>query len=130
MEKPKDTIKTHPIATVLVLLLLGSTAWLVYDLLFDSPEIHEGIIVSMEYIPGKMQSGQYHMGSRSRPQLISSTARDRWLATVKMNNGDFAKVDCKRHHFENKKVGAVLRFKEFGGGSLGIQYFSHSEEEQ
>lgn len=128
MEKAKS-IKTHPASWLVVILIVGIVSWFVYDLLFAQPEIHEGIIVSMEHIPGKMQSGQYHLGSRSRPQLVSSQARDKWIATVKMKDGNLVKVNCKLHHFENKKIGGVLRFKSFSGGSLGIQYFAHNDEQ-
>ncbi|MEQ9415208.1 MAG: hypothetical protein RIF39_15340 [Cyclobacteriaceae bacterium] len=122
-------IQTHPASWVIIITLVGGVSWFVSDLLFDKSEIHEGIIVSMEHIPGKMQTGQYHMGSKSRPQLVTSQARDRWIATVKMDDGNLVKVNCKVHHFENKEVGGVLRFKSFEGGSLGVQYFAHNEEE-
>ena len=129
MEKAKF-IKIHPASWLLVILIAGIVSWFVYDLLFAQPEIHEGIIVSMEYIPGKMQSGQYHLGSRSRPKLISSKAHDKWVATVQMNDGKLVQVNCKIHHFENKKIGEVLKFKSFTGGSLGIQYFAHNDEQE
>jgi hypothetical protein len=112
----------------LALGLLFAVSWMVYDLLFDKPLVHEGVIVKMDHIPGKVQSGQYHLGSRSRPQLISATSRDLWVATVKMEDGTLTKVDCKKHHFDNKEIGSVLRFKEFPGGSLEIKYFSHNDE--
>ncbi|HCM75399.1 MAG TPA: hypothetical protein DIS90_03390 [Cytophagales bacterium] len=128
METTPKKIKTHPLTWLLIIAIAVATVWIVYDILFDKPEFHEGVIVSMEYIPGKMQSGQYHMGSRSRPQLISSQARDRWIATVKMDDGNIFKVNCKLHHFENKQVGDVLRFKSYNGGSLGIHYFAHNDE--
>lgn len=128
MTKQKWTSKTlFPYFIVFALIL--TTSWIVYDLLFDKPEVHEGIIVRMEHIPGKLQSGVYHLGSKSRPQLISASSRDRWVATVKMEDGSMAMVDCKKHHFDNKEVGHALRFKEFPGGSLEIQYFSHNDEE-
>jgi hypothetical protein len=130
MPNPRETIKTHPIAFVVVIAVLLSTSWPVFDLLFHKPEIHEGVVVKMEYFPGKMQSGQYRLGSKSRPQITSANSRDRWIATVRMKNGELVEVDCKLHHFENKKEGDLLRFKEFPGGSLEIKYFAHSEEEQ
>lgn len=128
MEKAKS-IKTHPVSWLAIIVLIGCVSWFVSDLLFDKPIIHEGIIISMDHLPGKMQSGQYHMGSRSRPQLVTSQARDRWIATVQMSDGSIVTVNCKLHHFENKKVGGVLRFKSFEGGSFGIQYFAHNDEE-
>lgn len=120
---------TSVLPNVVVFTLLLGASWVVYDLLFDKPEIHEGTIVKMEHIPGKMQSGTYHLGSKSRPQLISASSRDRWVASVQMSDGQLVKVDCKKHHFKNKEVGHTLRFKEFTGGSLEIQYFSHNDEE-
>ncbi len=130
MVNPKQTIKTHPIAFLAVIAVVLLTAWFVADLLFHQPEIHEGVIVTMEFVPGKMQSGQYRLGTKSRPQMATASARDQLIATVKMKNGELVKVDCKLHHFENKKEGDLLRFKEFPGGSLEIKYFAHSEEDQ
>lgn len=128
MEHTKKNLNSVLLYAVVFILLLGTT-WVVYDLLFSKPEIHEGTIVKMEHIPGKIQSGQYHLGSKSRPQLISATSRDRWVATVQMSDGRLVKVDCKKHHFDNKEIGHSLRFKEFTGGSLEIKYFSHNDEE-
>jgi hypothetical protein len=130
MVNPKKAIKTHPLAFVVVIAILLITSWVVFDLLFHKPEIHEGVILKMEYVPGKMQSGQYRLGSRSRPQMAAANAKDQWIATVRMKNGELVKVDCKLHHFENKKEGDSLRFKEFKGGTLEINYFAHSEEDQ
>lgn len=112
----------------LVFTLFAVTSWVVYDLLFDKPTIHEGTIVKMEHLAGKHQTGVYHLGSKSRPQLISASSRDRWIATVQLENGSVAKVDCKKHHFENKQIGQKLRFKEFPGGTLEIKYFAHNDE--
>lgn len=117
------------LALILGVILLGFTSWLVYDLLFDKPIIHKGTIVKMEFLPGKVQSGVYRMGSRARPQLISSKSHDRWIAVVRMQNGDTVLVECKKHHFENKEVGHDMEFKEFKGGTLEIKYFAHSEEQ-
>lgn len=128
MAETKNTLRTLlPYLGIIVLIVISS--WIVYDLMFDQPVVHEGVIVKMEHVPGKMQSGLYHLGSKSRPQLISASSRDRWIATVKMEDGSLAKVDCKKHHFDNKEIGSVLRFKEFPGGSLEIKYFSHNDEE-
>lgn len=120
---------TSIVSYTLILVIVLITTWVVYDLLFDKPEVHEGTIVKMEYVPGKPQSGVYHLGSKSRPQLISASSRDRWVATVELADGSLAQVDCKKHHFDNKEVGSTLRFKEFPGGSLEIKYFSHYDEE-
>lgn len=130
MENPENAIKTHPLAWVVVVAVLLSTSLFVFDLLFHQPEFHEGLIVKMGYFPPKMQSGQYRLGSKSRPQMGTANMRDRWIATVRMKDGELIEVDCKLHHFENKKQGDLLRFKEFPGGSLEIKYFAHSEEEQ
>ncbi|MEQ8359561.1 MAG: hypothetical protein RH860_08740 [Cytophagales bacterium] len=124
----KPNLKSQLFPTFVVILVLAASVWFVADLLFDQPEIHEGVIVEMEFVPSKAQTSQYRL-SRSRPQLISGTSHDRWLATVKMKDGNEVIVDCKKHHFDNKRTGDVLRFKEFTGGSLEIKYFAHSEEE-
>lgn len=128
MDHSKKNLNSVFLYAVVFILLFGTT-WVVYDLLFSKPEIHVGTIVKMEHVPGKMQSGTYHLGSKSRPQLISASSRDRWVATVQLSDGQLVKVDCKKHHFDNKEVGRTLRFKEFPGGSLEIKYFSHNDEE-
>ena len=108
---------------------MAGTIWFMYDLLFSKPEFHEGTIIDLEFVEGRLQSGQYRLGSKARPQLITAQAHDRWIAIVKMNSGDTVLVECQKHHFDNKEIGGVLRFKEFYGGSLEIKYFAHNEEE-
>ncbi len=130
MENAKKEIVKSRTSYILVMLLLVATGWLTFDLLFNKPEIHKGVIVKMEFIPGKIQSGQYRMGSKSRPQMNTASRHDKWMATVRMKDGRIVEVDCKQHHFENKEIGSVLHFKEFKGGTLEIKYFSHSEEDQ
>ena len=124
----KTNSRSKLFPTLIVISLLTGFVWFVGDLLFSEPEIHEGVIIEMEFVPGKAQTSQYRL-SRSRPQLISGTSHDRWLAIVKMKDGNEVVVDCKKHHFDNKRKGEILRFKEFTGGALEIKYFAHSEEE-
>ncbi|HRW98236.1 MAG TPA: hypothetical protein P5280_02035 [Cyclobacteriaceae bacterium] len=123
------SLKSNPLKLTLVIILAGAIAWLVLDLLFDKPEIHDGIIVDMHYLPGESRTGQYRLGSRSRPQIITGQSHDRWIVAVRKNNGDTVLVECKKHHFDGKEIGHSLRFREFSGGSLEIKYFAHSDDQ-
>lgn len=115
--------------TMSIVLLMGFATWFVYDLLFSKPEIHEGVIVEMHFVEGRVQSGQFRLGSRARPQLMSTQRHDRWIAVVRMESGDTTLVECKKHHFDGKSIGGTLKFKEFQGGTFEIKYFAHSEEQ-
>jgi hypothetical protein len=39
-------------------------------------------------------------------------------------------VQTHQHHYDQKQVGYNLRFKEYTGGLLGIEYSSHNEESE
>jgi hypothetical protein len=39
-------------------------------------------------------------------------------------------VQTHQHHYDQKQVSDNLRFKEYTGGLLGIEYSSHNEESE
>ena len=60
--------------------------------------------------------------------MVQTHQHEQWIAFVKINDGTIMKVHCTSDHYDQKQVGDNLRFKEYTGGLLGIEYSAYNEE--
>jgi hypothetical protein len=118
-------------AVVAIIILIGSLIF--YDVLFSKPLILKGIIVKKIFVPAKnvaapsvLSYGRY----KSYDYTVTAQQHQQWIAFVEIANGQILKVNCHTDHYEKKQVGDTLHFKEYTGELLGIDYFSHNEEDQ
>lgn len=104
-----------------------------YDLMFAPPLIMRGIIVDKRYVPKNSVSATSvnpYMRYKQKDYLINAQNHDQWLALVELENGQILKVNCHSDHYDQKHVGDTLHFKEYAGDIMGIDYFSHNEEDE
>lgn len=104
-----------------------------YDVLFSKPKIMSGIVVDKLYVPAKQNSGPSvtpYSRYKSYDYTITAQKQHQWIAFVKLSDGSVLKVNCHSDHYEQKQIGDTLHFKEYTGDLLGIDYFSHNEEDE
>lgn len=123
-------IKTGIILVVLVGIFVA-IGFVAFDVLFSKPELLQGIVVDKLYVPEKnttsphvLPYGKY----KSYDYTISTEKQEQWIAFVNVE-GQVLKVNCHSHHYQSKQIGDTLCFKEYNGDLLGIDYFSHNEED-
>ncbi|MCW5909655.1 MAG: hypothetical protein KIT62_01215 [Cyclobacteriaceae bacterium] len=112
---------------------LALVGLVVYDVLFSKPKLMKGIIVEKTFVPAKNAAGPHalpHAKYRSYDYAIQAEQHEQWIAFVKTGDGKVLKVNCHSNHYEVKQVGDTLHFKEYTGELLGIDYFSHNEEDE
>jgi hypothetical protein len=124
------SIKTG-ITLVGIAAIIGLIGFITYDVLFSKPMIMKGVIVEKTYVPSKNATAQNILPYgkyRSYDYAITAEKHDQWIAFVKID-GKVLKVNCHTDHYNIKQVGDTLHFKEYTGELLGIDYFSHNEED-
>ncbi|MBN8577774.1 MAG: hypothetical protein J0L66_12585 [Cytophagales bacterium] len=118
-----------------LVLLVGSlvlTGLVVYDVLFSKPKLLQGVIVEKVFVPSKGAIGPHalpHARYRAYDYALQAEQHEQWIAFVKIEDGSILKVNCHSNHYEVKQVGDTLHFKKYTGDLLGIDYFSHNEED-
>lgn len=104
-----------------------------YDLMFAPPLLLKGVIVDKTYV-AKQHVGATsiapYMRYKQKDYIITATQHDQWIALVELTDGQILKVNCHSDHYQEKHVGDTLHFKEYAGDILGIDYFSHNEEDE
>ncbi|MBX2897647.1 MAG: hypothetical protein KF763_19555 [Cyclobacteriaceae bacterium] len=129
MENKKFTTGIALVALAGTLVLVGLV---VYDVLFSKPHLMKGIIVDKVFVPSKNTVGPHALPNaryRSYDYAIQAEQHEQWIAFVKVDNGKVLKVNCHSNHYDTKHIGDTLHFKEYTGDLLGIDYFSHNEED-
>lgn len=104
-----------------------------YDLILAPPQIMKGIIVEKKFFPKQAvgaTSINPYMRYKQKDYLISTHKHDQWVALVELEDGQVLKVNCHSDHYEDKHIGDTLHFKEYAGDIMGIDYFSHNEEDE
>ncbi|MBL7876594.1 MAG: hypothetical protein JNL53_13090 [Cyclobacteriaceae bacterium] len=110
---------------------LIAIGFVVFDVLFSRPELMYGIVVDKIYVPEKNSTSPHVLPYgkyKSYDYTISTEKHEQWIAFVKVEN-QILKVNCHSHHYQSKQIGDTLYFKEYTGDLLGIDYFSHNEED-
>jgi hypothetical protein len=124
---------TTGIALVAIVGALVIVGLVVFDVLFSKPNLMQGIIVDKVFVPSKNNTGPHalpYAKYRSYDYAIQAEQHEQWIAFVKLDDGKVLKVNCHSNHYEIKHVGDTLHFKEYTGELLGIDYFSHNEEDE
>jgi hypothetical protein len=104
-----------------------------FDLFFARPLIMQGIIVDKIYVPTQNSSANSimpYMRYKTKDYTVSAQKHEQWVALVKLENGQVLKVNCHSDHYQLKEIGDTLHFKEYAGDIMGIDYFSHNEEDE
>lgn len=104
-----------------------------YDLMFAPPLILKGLIVEKKYVPKGNATATAinpYMRYKQKDYMISTQNHDQWIALVELENGQVFKVNCHSDHYDQKHIGDTLHFKEYAGDIMGIDYFSHNEEDE
>jgi len=104
-----------------------------YNLMFAPPLIMQGIIVEKKFIPQDQISAtglNPYMRYKQKDYLITTQNHDQWIALVELQDGQVLKVNCHSDHYEERHIGDTLHFKEYAGDIMGIDYFSHNEEDE
>lgn len=104
-----------------------------YDLLLAPPQVMQGVIVEKKFFPKEhvgATSMNPYMRYKQKDYLVTAQKHDQWVALVELENGQVFKVNCHSDHYEDKHVGDTLHFKEYAGDIMGIDYFSHNEEDE
>lgn len=109
------------------------TGLIFYDVIFSKPLILDGVIVEKIFVPAKNVAAPNSLSygrSKSFSYIITAQRQEQWIAIVKMSDGKILKVNCHTDHYKGKQIGDTLHFKEYKGKLLGIDYFSHNEEDE
>lgn len=104
-----------------------------YDLMLAPPQVLKGVIVEKKFFPKQAvgaTSVNPYMRYKQKDYLITAHKHDQWIALVELEDGEVLKVNCHSDHYEDKHVGDTLHFKEYAGDIMGIDYFSHNEEDE
>lgn len=104
-----------------------------YDFMLAPPKIMQGVIVEKKYFPKQAVGATSitpYMRYKQKDYMISTHKHDQWVALVELEDGKVYKVNCHSDHYEDKHIGDTLHFKEYAGDIMGIDYFSHNEEDE
>ncbi len=103
---------------------------LIGSLVFSPAEHLEGTIIEKIYVPAETKAGPTpYMGLRQRPYNVTVAMEEQWIAIVRTDRGDTLKVHCHPGHHAVKNVGDRIKFREYEGSLIHIDYFAHGEEE-
>lgn len=104
-----------------------------FDLFFAKPLVMQGIIVNKMYVPtqnANANSIMPYMRYKTKDYTVSAQQNEQWVALVELESGQILKVNCHSDHYKTKEVGDTLHFKEYAGDIMGVDYFSHNEEDE
>lgn len=124
----KEWLKKHGtftflLSAILVLFVLGGS------LVFDPPEHLTGIVIEKIYVPAKRKTGGTPQGMRRGGYTITLVQEEQWIAVVRTEKGDTLTVHCHPDHYGQKNVGDPIKFREYDGSLIHIDYFAHGDEE-
>lgn len=131
MYLPKNTWTYISFGAIIASILIAGLIF--YDVLFSKPLILEGMIVEKIFVPAKnvaVPNSLSYGRSKSFSYIITAQRHEQWIAIVKTSDGQVLKVNCHTDHYKDKQIGDTLHFKEYTGELLGIDFFSHYEEDE
>lgn len=117
------------------MLVVGSAAFigaivLIGSIVFSPAKHLEGTIIEKIYVPAETKVGATpYMGMRQKPYNVTVAMEEQWIAIVRTDRGDTLKVHCHPGHHAVKNVGDRIKFREYEGSLIHIDYFAHGEEE-
>jgi hypothetical protein len=97
---------------------------------FDPPDHMTGTVIEKIHIPSKVKYAETPYGGVKRSAYsIRVVAEEQWIAIVRTEQGDTLTVHCHPDHYGQKNVGDQVKFREYRGSLIHINYFAHGEEE-
>ena len=113
-----------------VLLLSLLLAVFAGSFVFTVPDHLEGEVIEKIYVPSKLKIGDTPYGGMRRGQYsVKAVQEEQWIAVVRTDEGDTLTVHCQPEHYGVKNVGDRIKFLEYQGSLIHIDYFAHGEEE-
>lgn len=99
-----------------------------WDILTSKPTMQEGTITELLYMPPKAIASYTPISGRQIGNHPVVTAKqEQWIAVVRNESGDF-QVHCTAEHYQQLKVGDVLKYKKYEGEIFHIRYFAHYDD--
>jgi hypothetical protein len=110
-------------------LLIGAFMFFIgWDVLFSPPTLQEGTVTELFYIPPKAVTTYTPMnGRRIGNHPVITAKQEQWVAVVRNDNQDY-QVHCTAEHYQELKVGDLIRYKKYEGEIFHIRYFAHYED--
>ena len=107
----------------------GLLVWIMSDLLFSAPTTQQGTIKELIYIDAHNVASYtpYH-GRKVGDHAIVVAKDHQYIAIVTNDKGEDFQVHCTKEHYDELKVGDVLRYKKYEGQTFHIRYFAHYED--
>lgn len=124
----KEWIGKHGGFTLMLTLIIAGMV-IVGSFVFDPPEHISGIVVEKIYVPPKTHMGQALPTIRKGGRTVALQSEEQWIAIVLTDAGDTLTVHCHPDHYGQKNVGDKIKFREYRGSLIHIDYFSHGDEE-
>src|SRR5438128_11754070 len=94
-------------------LLIGAFMFFIgWDVVFSPPTLQEGTVTELFYIPPKAVTTYTPMnGRRIGNHPVVTAKQEQWVAVVRNDNEDY-QVHCTAEHYQQLKVGDVIRYKK------------------
>jgi hypothetical protein len=109
--------------------LAGLLVWISWDILFSPPTMQEGVIKELLSIEGKnVATYTPYQGRKVGDHAIVVAKDAQYIAVVQDKDGQDFQVHCAKEHFDQLKVGEVLKYKKYEGQTFHIRYFAHYED--
>lgn len=124
----KEWISKHGGFTLMVTLVVGGMV-LIGSFVFDPPEHLTGVVLEKVYVPSKTHMGQALPTITKGGRTVALESEEQWIAIVLTDKGDTLTVHCHPDHYGQKNVGDRIRFREYRGSLVHIDYFAHGDEE-
>lgn len=125
----KTWLRENGLLTLTILLCL-ILAVFVGSFVIDPPDHLTGTVIEKIYVPSNLRYADTPYGGTKRAAYsIRVVKEEQWIAIVRTDAGDTLTVHCHPDHYGQKEVGDRIRFKEYQGSLIHIDYLAHGEEE-
>ena len=97
---------------------------------FTKPDHLQGTVIEKIHVPSKFRrSDTPYLGIKRGAYSVRVTTEDQWIAVVVTDQGDTLAVHCDPDHYGVKEVGDRIKFREYQGSLVHIEFFAHGEQE-
>ena len=115
---------------VFMLILILALTVFAGSFIFTAPDHLTGTVIEKIYVPSRVKVGDTPYGGMKRGQYsVQAVQEEQWIAVVRTDEGDTLQVHCEPAHYGVKNVGDRIKFLEYQGSLVHIDYFAHGEEE-
>jgi hypothetical protein len=114
---------------ILIFGFVGILVWISWDILFSKPTQQEGTVKELLFIEAKnVATYTPYQGRKVGDHAIVVARDDQYIAVVQDKEGNDFQVHCTKEHYDQLKVGDVLKYKKYEGQTFHIRYFAHYED--